>query len=175
MPNIFINIPILLEHRSQVAKGVFLGYHLTIESNKLSEFILSLLFQSSLLGVHGGIFISRLRSCPVGSLVLGSITRFCPPRATQCSSQSLLLTLFGPVAGNHSSSSVVGCFQFQLCGGCRFIDFDFPIDCGLLQGKVGITLELSDQKARGFLVPIALKRLFPEHAHKVFGEMSVRR
>jgi hypothetical protein len=33
MTNIFINISILLEHRSQVAKGVFLEYHLTIESN----------------------------------------------------------------------------------------------------------------------------------------------
>jgi hypothetical protein len=33
MTNIFIDIPILLEHRSQVAKGVFLRYHLTIESN----------------------------------------------------------------------------------------------------------------------------------------------
>jgi hypothetical protein len=32
MTNIFIDIPILLEHRSQVSKGVFLGYHLTIES-----------------------------------------------------------------------------------------------------------------------------------------------
>jgi hypothetical protein len=35
-------------------------------------------------------------------------------------------------------------------------------------------LELPDQKARYFLVLIALKRLFPKHAHKVFGEMSVR-
>jgi hypothetical protein len=33
MTNIFIDISILLEHRSQVAKGVFLGYYLTIESN----------------------------------------------------------------------------------------------------------------------------------------------
>jgi hypothetical protein len=33
MTNIFIDIPIFLEHRSQVAKGVFLEYHLTIESN----------------------------------------------------------------------------------------------------------------------------------------------
>jgi hypothetical protein len=33
MTNIFIDIPILLEPRSQVAKGVFLGYHLTIEPN----------------------------------------------------------------------------------------------------------------------------------------------
>jgi hypothetical protein len=33
MTNIFIDIPILLEHRSQVAKGVFLWYHLTIESS----------------------------------------------------------------------------------------------------------------------------------------------
>jgi hypothetical protein len=33
MVNIFIDIPILLEHRSQVVKGVFLKYHLIIESN----------------------------------------------------------------------------------------------------------------------------------------------
>jgi hypothetical protein len=37
MTNIFIDISIIfvLEHRSQVAKGVFLEYHLTIESNIL--------------------------------------------------------------------------------------------------------------------------------------------
>jgi hypothetical protein len=35
MTNTFIDIPILLEHRSQVAKGIFIGYHLTIESNIL--------------------------------------------------------------------------------------------------------------------------------------------
>jgi hypothetical protein len=33
MTNIFIDVPILLEHRSQIVKGVFLGYHLTIESS----------------------------------------------------------------------------------------------------------------------------------------------
>jgi hypothetical protein len=33
MTNIFIDIPILLEQRSQVAKGVFLRYHLTVKSN----------------------------------------------------------------------------------------------------------------------------------------------
>jgi hypothetical protein len=33
MTSIFIDILILLEHRSQVAKCVFLKYHLTIESN----------------------------------------------------------------------------------------------------------------------------------------------
>jgi hypothetical protein len=38
----------------------------------------------------------------------------------------------------------------------------------------GLTLELLDRKARGFLALIVLKRLFPEHAHKVFGEMPVR-
>jgi hypothetical protein len=65
------------------------------------------------------------------------------------------------------------CFDF-LCGGYRFIDFVFPIDCGLLQVKPGCVLELPDQKARGFLVLIALKRLFLEHGHKLFGEMSVR-
>jgi hypothetical protein len=35
MTNIFIDIPMLLEHRSQVAKCVFLGYHLTIESDDI--------------------------------------------------------------------------------------------------------------------------------------------
>jgi hypothetical protein len=33
MTNIFVDIPVLLEHRSKVVKCVFLGYHLTIESN----------------------------------------------------------------------------------------------------------------------------------------------
>jgi hypothetical protein len=33
MINIFIDIPNLLKHQSQVAKGVFVGYHLTIKSN----------------------------------------------------------------------------------------------------------------------------------------------
>jgi hypothetical protein len=33
MTNIFIDIAIILEHQSQVAKYVFLGYHLTIEFN----------------------------------------------------------------------------------------------------------------------------------------------
>jgi hypothetical protein len=39
---------------------------------------------------------------------------------------------------------------------------------------VGIALELSDQKARGFLVPIALKWSFLEHVCKVFDEISMR-
>jgi hypothetical protein len=43
-----------------------------------------------------------------------------------------------------------------------------------LQGKAGVVLELPDQKAQGFLVPIALKQLFPEHVHKVFGQIPVR-
>jgi hypothetical protein len=33
MTKIFIDISILLKHRSQVAKGIFFGYHLIIESN----------------------------------------------------------------------------------------------------------------------------------------------
>jgi hypothetical protein len=33
MTDTFIDIPIILEHRSAIAKCVFLGYHLTIESN----------------------------------------------------------------------------------------------------------------------------------------------
>jgi hypothetical protein len=46
--------------------------------------------------------------------------------------------------------------------------------CGLLQVKPGCILELPDQKARVFLVLITLKRLFPEHAQKLFGEMLER-
>jgi hypothetical protein len=46
--------------------------------------------------------------------------------------------------------------------------------CESLQEEASVILELSDQKARGFLVPIALKRLLLEHAHKVFGEMHMR-
>jgi hypothetical protein len=38
---------------------------------------------------------------------------------------------------------------------------------------VGIALELSDQKARGFLVPIAFKWSFLEHVCKVFDEIPV--
>jgi hypothetical protein len=40
--------------------------------------------------------------------------------------------------------------------------------------KFGCVLELSDQKARGFLVLIALKWLFLEHVYKVFGEIHMR-
>jgi hypothetical protein len=46
--------------------------------------------------------------------------------------------------------------------------------CESLQEQAGVILELPDQKARGFLVLIAFKRLFSEHAHKMFGEMPVR-
>jgi hypothetical protein len=45
---------------------------------------------------------------------------------------------------------------------------------GLLQGEADIILELPDQKAQGFLVPIDLKRLFPKHTRKVLGEIPVR-
>jgi hypothetical protein len=43
-----------------------------------------------------------------------------------------------------------------------------------LQVEVGVIFELSDQKARGFLVLIALTWLFSEYTHKVFGEIFVR-
>jgi hypothetical protein len=35
-------------------------------------------------------------------------------------------------------------------------------------------LELPDQKARGLLVLIALRGLFPKRVHKVFGELPVK-
>jgi hypothetical protein len=37
-----------------------------------------------------------------------------------------------------------------------------------------LIFEISDQKTRGFLVLIVLKRLFLKHARKLFGQMSVR-
>jgi hypothetical protein len=46
--------------------------------------------------------------------------------------------------------------------------------CESSQRDVGITFESLNQKTRGFVVQIALPRLFPECAHQVFGEMSVR-
>jgi hypothetical protein len=57
---------------------------------------------------------------------------------------------------------------------CLKDSIDFLLEGEFLQVEAGIVLELPDKKARGFLVPIALNRLFPEHARKVFGEMSVR-
>jgi hypothetical protein len=38
----------------------------------------------------------------------------------------------------------------------------------------GIILELLDQKARGFLVPVALTPWFLDSTHKVFGEILMR-
>jgi hypothetical protein len=46
--------------------------------------------------------------------------------------------------------------------------------CESLQEEAGIILESPDQKTRGFVVQIALSRLFTEHVHQVFGEMTVR-
>jgi hypothetical protein len=42
MTNIFIDIPILLEHQSQVSKDVFLRCHLTIKSNIHSFYVVVL-------------------------------------------------------------------------------------------------------------------------------------
>jgi hypothetical protein len=39
---------------------------------------------------------------------------------------------------------------------------------------LGHVLELPKQKARGFLVLIVLRRLFPKHAYKVFDEIPVK-
>jgi hypothetical protein len=53
-------------------------------------------------------------------------------------------------------------------------DLSLSIACELLQEEVSVILELSDQKVQGFLVLIALKRLFVKYAHKLFGEITVR-
>jgi hypothetical protein len=74
--------------------------------------------------------------------------------------------------GRASSNHAV-CLQF-------FKRLNFGVDfCGLLVWilvgpRPGIVLELPIQKARGFLVLIALKWLFLDHAHKVFDEIPVR-
>jgi hypothetical protein len=43
------------------------------------------------------------------------------------------------------------------------------VDC--CRVKVGLALESSDQKTRGFVVQIALPRWFPKRANQVFSEM----
>jgi hypothetical protein len=48
------------------------------------------------------------------------------------------------------------------------------VGCGLLQGEAGILIELLDWKTRGLVFQIALLWWFPERAHQIFGEMSVR-
>jgi hypothetical protein len=53
----------------------------------------------------------------------------------------------------------------------------FSVRCCMwivVRTRLCVIFELSDQKARGFLVSIALNRLLPEHACKMFGEMLVR-
>jgi hypothetical protein len=40
--------------------------------------------------------------------------------------------------------------------------------------NLGIALESLDVKTRGFVVRITLQRWFSEHAHQIFGEMSMR-
>jgi hypothetical protein len=47
-------------------------------------------------------------------------------------------------------------------------------ECEWLHGEAGIVLESPIQKTRGFMIQIALSRWFPERAHQVFGEMTVR-
>jgi hypothetical protein len=73
--------------------------------------------------------------------------------------------------GLHSSvltSSVVRSTSVQI------FDFAGSFCAECVQGEADVLLELTDQKARGFLVLIALNRLLPEHACKMFGEMLVR-
>jgi hypothetical protein len=65
-------------------------------------------------------------------------------------------------------------FGFHFLRVLRCLCFSLSIGCESLQVETGIILELSDRKARGFLVLNALKRLFFEYTHKLFGEMTVR-
>jgi hypothetical protein len=67
--NIFIDIPILLEHRSQVAKNVFLGYQLTTEYSVLD--LLSLKLFASKVCLHKSNFLSSCE-CWLFSLVIFS-------------------------------------------------------------------------------------------------------
>jgi hypothetical protein len=55
------------------------------------------------------------------------------------------------------------------------LDFFCQVHVWIVAGThSGLVLEISDQKARGFLVSIALKRLFLKHVRKLFGQMPVR-
>jgi hypothetical protein len=77
-----------------------------------------------------------------------------------------------PGAIDQSTSSLFLCFIHSVpCSSVLFLWIVVWIFAGT---RPGLTLELPDRKARGFLVPFAFKRLYPEHAHKVFGEMPVR-
>jgi hypothetical protein len=78
-------------------------------------------------------------------------------------------TLCPPDFGSASSGSSVLLDLYH-----RSSILSYPFWCGLLQGEAGVVLELPDQKARVFLVLIALTRRFPEHARKLFDEMPVR-
>jgi hypothetical protein len=53
------------------------------------------------------------------------------------------------------------------------LGFFFALNIQLCVCKFGIVLELPDQMTKGFIVLIALKRLFHEHARKVFDKMLV--
>jgi hypothetical protein len=63
MTNIFIDIPILLKHQSQVVKCVFLGYHLTIKCNT-SSYVVAL--ESHFM------YKTELRYCSKKGVSLGS-------------------------------------------------------------------------------------------------------
>jgi hypothetical protein len=86
-----------------------------------------------------------------------------------------------PAATDHRSGHFFGSQGRRCC--CRLSrvlrvlisvsGFHFPIECGSLQGEVGIVLESPDQKTREY-VQIALPRGFSESVHQVFSEMPVR-
>jgi hypothetical protein len=61
----------------------------------------------------------------------------------------------------------------RLCGCRRSSVSIFSIACGFLQVDLGLVLELPNKKAQSFLISIALNRLFSEHAHKMFDEISM--
>jgi hypothetical protein len=148
---------------------------ISLAARKLSEFILSLPFQSSLLGPRRGIFISFVRYCPVGSrawihraffsssgdtvlrpviLPVGSGIHFDFVFCSSSSPSSVQWQEVAPV------SRVFGCFQFLLCGGCSFINFDFSIDCELLQVKPVLLLSYRIKKLEVFYFQSFLKGCF---------------
>jgi hypothetical protein len=109
-----------------------------------------------------------------------------PGPCGQISIISVLASEFGPIAGLRSPalSQQVG---FGACRTRPLIHLDFSVCrwiqcCGchsvrvirLLQGEASVVLELPDQKAQVFLVPIAVTWWFSEYARKVFGEIVVR-
>jgi hypothetical protein len=122
----------------------------------------------------GPVFIPALCVCALGSLPDFFVN------LVLCPSFGLLLPEALHNARSSASDNSPHYFRFPLrAASGRSASFlvVFSVRCcmWIVAGtRLGVIFELSDKKARGFLVSIALNRLLPEHVCKMFGEMLVR-